>query len=144
MTRKASASGRCSVGPTTAAGRRRSVDAIRPHAEGRVWTGRQALDRGLVDHLGSLADGVARARVLAGLPEDAPVRHVRFPPPRFRILSQLLGRQASLDLAPQSDLLGLALASLGPAGLPLRLLRSHPGQALAVLPWVVDEAGADD
>lgn len=44
------------------------IDAI---AQGRVWTGSQALDRGLVDKLGSLRDAVNAAVEKAGLGEDA-------------------------------------------------------------------------
>ncbi len=40
-------------------------------AEGRIWTGRQALANGLVDALGSLEDAIAEAKALAGLPRDA-------------------------------------------------------------------------
>lgn len=123
-----------------AAGRRSTVDAVAPHAEGRVWTGRQALARGLVDHMGGLDLGLQRARSLAGLPDDASVQHLRFPPPRLRLLSQLLGRDAVVPV----DLLGLALASLGPIGRRLQVLRQHPGQALALLPWVITDAGDPD
>lgn len=121
-----------------AAGRRRPVEAIAPHAEGRVWTGRQALERGLVDRLGGLDDGLARARVLAGMEPDTPAVHLRFPPPRFRVLTQLLGLRGA---AAAPDLVDLALASLGVGGRRLQLLRRHPGQALTLLPWVVDGAG---
>ena len=48
-----------------AAGRDREVEDIRHVAEGRVWTGRDALDRGLVDAIGGLAVAVAKARELA-------------------------------------------------------------------------------
>ena len=46
---------------------------------GRVWTGRQALEHGLVDELGGLEAAVAKARQLGGLPERAPVRELREP-----------------------------------------------------------------
>ncbi len=39
-------------------------------AEGRVWSGRQAKDLGLVDHLGSLADAVRAAAARVGLSSD--------------------------------------------------------------------------
>ncbi|HEY6114732.1 MAG TPA: signal peptide peptidase SppA [Candidatus Dormibacteraeota bacterium] len=52
------------------------VDAI---GQGKVWTGRQALERKLVDQLGGLDDGIAKARALAGLPAKAPVREARGP-----------------------------------------------------------------
>jgi len=37
------------------------------HARGRVWTGAQALDRGLIDRLGGLDEAVAAAARIAGL-----------------------------------------------------------------------------
>ncbi len=49
---------------------REAVDAV---GRGRVWTGRQALDHGLVDALGGLREGVEKARALAGLPAHAPL-----------------------------------------------------------------------
>jgi protease-4 len=50
-----------------------SVDAV---GGGRVWSGRQALERGLVDEMGGVAKAVGHARSLAGLPESAPLREV--------------------------------------------------------------------
>jgi protease IV len=50
-----------------AAGRRMSLEALEPVAGGRVWTGRQAGERQLVDSFGDLADAVAKAAELAGL-----------------------------------------------------------------------------
>ena len=63
-----------------AAGRGRTVADIEPVARGRVWSGRDAVDRGLVDEIGGLRDAVRIARARAGLRDDAPVRpalHVR-------------------------------------------------------------------
>ncbi len=56
-----------------AEGRKTTPDKIAPHAEGRIFTGRQGKDRGLVDELGGLELALARARKLASLPEDAEV-----------------------------------------------------------------------
>lgn len=50
---------------------REAVDAV---GKGRVWTGRQALENGLVDELGGLEQAIVKARELAGLHERAPVR----------------------------------------------------------------------
>lgn len=64
---------------------------IRQIAEGRVWTGTQALAHGLVDALGGLDEAIARARALAGLP-DARVVHLRAErPPLERMLRPALG-----------------------------------------------------
>jgi protease-4 len=46
-----------------------AVDAI---GEGRVWTGQQALENGLVDELGGLDVALAKARELAKLDEETP------------------------------------------------------------------------
>jgi protease-4 len=51
-----------------------AVDAI---GGGRVWTGRQAVEKGLVDELGGLERAISKARELAGLGDQVPVREVR-------------------------------------------------------------------
>lgn len=55
---------------------REAVDAI---ARGRVWTGAQALDNGLVDELGGFERAVAAARELAGIGAEERVELVDFP-----------------------------------------------------------------
>jgi protease IV len=64
-----------------AEGRQRPIADIEAIARGRVWTGRDALEAGLVDELGGLRDAVRIARERASLPEDAPVLGaIRIPP----------------------------------------------------------------
>jgi protease IV len=64
-----------------AAGRRRPVPEIEAVARGRVWTGQDALEVGLVDELGGIRDAARIARERADLPEDAPVLGaIRVPP----------------------------------------------------------------
>lgn len=60
-----------------ARGRGLSLDAVREVARGRVWTGADAKERGLVDELGGLRRAAELARSKADLPSDAPVQ--RFP-----------------------------------------------------------------
>ncbi|MBN2809653.1 MAG: signal peptide peptidase SppA [Deltaproteobacteria bacterium] len=50
-----------------AGGRRLSLAEVEKIAEGRVWSGMQAKEIGLVDHLGSLADAVNAAAARVGL-----------------------------------------------------------------------------
>jgi protease IV len=52
------------------------VDAV---ARGRVWTGADALERGLVDELGGLRTAIRRAKILAGLDADEDARIVGYP-----------------------------------------------------------------
>lgn len=60
-------------------GRNMSTDAVDAVARGRVWTGADALERGLVDELGGFRTALRRAKVLAGLDEDTEVRLVGVP-----------------------------------------------------------------
>jgi protease-4 len=62
-----------------AQGRKMTVEAVDAIARGRVWTGADALEHGLVDELGGLRTAIARAKVLAGLEPDADVRIVGYP-----------------------------------------------------------------
>ncbi len=56
-----------------AEGRGMEVDKVAAVAEGRIWTGQQGSERGLVDEIGGLGAAVALAKKRASLPEDAPV-----------------------------------------------------------------------
>lgn len=54
-------------------------DSVESVAQGRVWTGRQAKDRGLVDELGGLQLAVSLAKAKAGLKPDESVDIVALP-----------------------------------------------------------------
>lgn len=56
-----------------AEGRGLKTEAVKKLADGRVFTGRQALEAGLVDTLGTFEDAKNITRALAGLPESAEV-----------------------------------------------------------------------
>jgi ClpP class serine protease len=72
---------------------REDVDAI---GKGRVWTGQQALENGLVDELGGLDRALAKARALAGLHERAPVRMIL---PDKRTLPPTVAPASALEYA---------------------------------------------
>ena len=59
--------------------RNMTPEQVHPIADGRVWTGRQAFERKLVDELGGFDAAVRKARTLAGLSDTAPVREARGP-----------------------------------------------------------------
>jgi protease-4 len=65
-----------------AQGRGKSYDDIHAIAQGRVWSGQDALELGLVDELGGLPLAVRRALELAKLDPDARVRLVPMPAPK--------------------------------------------------------------
>ena len=72
-----------------------TIDAI---AQGRVWTGRQALARGLVDQLGGLGDAVSAAASLAKLGKDYPVRYEEAPVSGFERFLINMNHTASVQL----------------------------------------------
>lgn len=64
-----------------AADRRLPYETLEPLAHGRVWTGADARERGLIDHLGGMSLGFERACALAGLDRDqARLRRLGKPP----------------------------------------------------------------
>ena len=64
-----------------AAGRKMDVEKLEKMARGRVYTGSQALQLGLVDELGTLADAIAFAKKSAGLDPDAKLERLDLPKP---------------------------------------------------------------
>jgi protease-4 len=64
-----------------AEGRKMTPDAVEKIAQGRVWTGAQAIKIGLVDQLGGLDTAVATAKSLAKIPEQRAVNLDVFPKP---------------------------------------------------------------
>lgn len=74
-----------------AKGRNMSFDAVDKVAQGRVWTGRQALEVGLVDKLGGLADAVREAARLSKAWKDGDVPEVKLWPKK-QTLFDLLGK----------------------------------------------------
>jgi protease IV len=58
-----------------AEGRNMSVEDLRKVASGRVWTGAQAKERGLVDVLGNFEDAVEIAATKAGVEKDYRIRY---------------------------------------------------------------------
>jgi protease-4 len=65
-----------------AEGRGLDPEKVNEVGRGRVWTGAQAKEHGLVDELGGLRDAVVAAKALAKLPADADVVLLPFPPPK--------------------------------------------------------------
>jgi protease-4 len=110
------------------------IDAI---AQGRVWTGRQARERGLVDELGGLPRAITIAQQRAGIAKDAAVQIITYPPRPsvFEALSSTLGGTESMRASLAEALLSQqdrdALAAMRR---PMQMLRR--GESLALLPWV--------
>lgn len=93
-----------------AIGRELEVEQVRPLADGRVFTGRQALDAGLVDELGNLRIAVKRAGELAGIEgEPIVVEKKKSPLEQF-----LVGTMARLDWLGRLPTAGVGMAGEQP------------------------------
>ncbi|MFQ5595763.1 MAG: signal peptide peptidase SppA [Anaerolineae bacterium] len=104
-------------------GREMAAEDVEKIARGRVWTGRQALDIGLVDELGDFQAAIDRAKLLAGLPLDDSVPVVSIeapkkytPPPAFTN-SQTWIRSVAESLHP---FIGTKILTLMPWTLDLK------------------------
>ena len=118
-----------------AAGRQTTPEKIDAIAQGRVWTGRQARQIGLVDELGGLDRALALAKEQAKIGRDSEVELVVYPPKRSLYESLASPFGTSERGAFLSVFLGLserrALATLTA---PLRVFRR--GEPLAIMPNV--------
>ena len=92
-----------------AAARKRTPQQIDAVAQGRVWTGAQALERGLVDRLGSYGDALTSAAQrgkLAGADSgDYRITYLEGEPGRLQQLLELFGSTVSEGLARQFEAL---------------------------------------
>jgi protease-4 len=77
--------------PKVAKGRNRDEQYIDSIARGRVWTGQQAKDRGLVDEFGGLDKAIEVAKQLAKIPADKGVERVILPYPTTFLQELLSG-----------------------------------------------------
>lgn len=76
-------------------GRKMDKGAVHEMAQGRIWSGKKAKQKGLVSKNGSFLDAVDRARKLAKLPSWAPV--VSLTKPHKSFLMKLLASSISIN-----------------------------------------------
>lgn len=111
-----------------AAGRKRPYADVEVHARGRVWTGRRALELGLVDRLGGVDDAVRRAGELAGVQQPRRVDvQMGAPGSKWRrvlrsFVTTLLPELKWLPTLPESA----------------RLLAESRGAPMLLWPWEID------
>ena len=77
--------------PKVAKGRNKDAQFIDSVGQGRVWTGAQAKDRGLVDDFGGLDKAIEVAKQLAKIPADKGVERVILPYPTTFLQELLSG-----------------------------------------------------
>lgn len=85
-------------------GRNLEVEEIDAVAGGRIWSGTQARENGLVDAIGGLDEAVAIAAATAGLAEDE--YRIRYYPPQKSIWEELLSDFATYQQTHMKSALG--------------------------------------
>jgi protease-4 len=126
----------------TAAARHMTPEKVDEVAQGRVWTGEQAKQLGLVDELGGLYKAIDLAKQRARISADEEVDLVVYPPHRsfYEVLADQLSSPVDrMKTAYASDALMQLLGprerrALSALLAPSRLFRS--GQVLAHMPYV--------
>lgn len=117
--------------------RRTTPEKIDAVAQGRVWTGRQAKDVGLVDELGGLDVAIRIAKERAKIGADEDVEIVVYPPRRtiYQALTEDLGGLTNAGgAAGLLQLLGAGDArTVGALTAPMRLFKR--GEPLALMPY---------
>jgi protease IV len=77
-----------------ATGRNLDVDQVRAFADGRVFTGRQAVELGMIDEVGNLQDAIDRTAELAGIAGTPQL--IEIPPPSVTLMDFLGGNLEDL------------------------------------------------
>jgi len=119
-----------------AEGRHQTAAKIDAVAKGRVWTGRQAREVGLVDELGGLDDAIRIAKQRAKLDVRKGTELVVYPQKRsiYEVLANPFGTSTRMGV---SDLLGsyADVRAVEAAAATLRLFRR--GEPLAIMPSIL-------
>ncbi len=107
--------------------RKKTRDELHAVAQGRVWTGRQAKDVGLVDELGGFHAALRKLKVLAGLDADATIELAEYPQPEGLLAS--LGHLIAAQKLPDGLDKSLQL---------VQEVTRASGGALAAMPYRID------
>lgn len=116
-------------------GRKMTKADVDKVGQGRVWTGRQAKEHKLVDALGGLRQALAKARVMGGLRDDAPI--IELPVRQTSLLGKLLGVEGlKAELSIQGPPLPKQMLDVARAVAPYALFPST--QPLARVEYLPD------
>lgn len=89
-----------------AQGRNLSKERVLSIAEGRVWSGSEAVGIGLVDANGGLVEAIAKAAQLADLGSNYGLKEVRVPMSQFEIWLQSIGMATAKSLGVDYNIYG--------------------------------------
>jgi protease-4 len=124
--------------PKVAKGRQKDAGFIDSVGQGRVWTGAQAKERGLVDEYGGLDKAIEVAKQLAKIPAEKGVQRVILPYPTT-FLQELLsggGENSNTQLAQQRTMLAALPEDARRAFRYMALMdRMKNGESMLLMPF---------
>lgn len=126
--------------PKVAKGRGKNVEEVDTLGQGRVWTGTQAKQNGLIDEFGGLEKAIEIAKQLANLPADKDVRRIAYPEPRS-LFESYFGRDDSTFAETEEYKAKKAMAQALPEDVRRALRyaevldRMKKGEAMTMLPF---------
>lgn len=103
-------------------GRDMDYEDVEPYSQGRVWTGWDGIDIGLVDEIGGLADAIRLAQSEAGIAPDEEVTIIEYPRPDLLDTSIFMPRLFGVDIKRPDPFIELIKFRLRHNGQPMPML----------------------
>jgi protease-4 len=131
--------------PKVAKGRNMDAEKANSLGQGRVWTGSQAKENGLIDEFGGLEKAIDIAKQLANLPADKDVRRVVLPAPK-PFFQQWFGGDEDTEISANAKELAAKKAVIESMPAEMRkafryaelMDRMHNGEAMLLLPYELE------
>ena len=122
--------------PKVAKGRGKDPEYIDSVGQGRVWTGSQGKEKGLVDEFGGLDRAVAIAKQLANIPADKEVHRVILPYPQTFLQQLLNAGDTSTEVQQQRAVFAALPEDARRAFRFMKLMdQMKSGQSMLVMPF---------
>jgi protease-4 len=125
--------------PKVAKGRNKTTQDVDAIAQGRVWTGAQGKERGLVDEFGGLDRAVEVAKELANIPKDKGVHRVILPYPQTFFQELLSSGSQETRVKAQQEALMASLPEDARRSMRFMMMldRMKHGEAWFIMPFDV-------
>jgi len=125
--------------PKVAKGRKMNTEKVHELAQGRVWTGKQAKDKGLIDEFGGLEKAIDLAKELAKIPADQEVKRISLPKPQSLLSSFFKSKDDTFSKAKQNEMIKMIPARMRKALRHAHMLdQMKRGDALMLMPFELE------
>lgn len=123
--------------PKVAKGRNMTTEQVDEIGQGRVWTGTQGKEKGLVDEFGGMEKAIEIAKDLAEIPADKEVTRVAYPKPRSLFSTIFGGGYSEMRERKTQETLAKSLPEDARRALRYAELfdRMKSGEAMMIMPF---------